>query len=76
MPIMPLRFELLTACLLLGPAFSVASKIPAQAQAIDQRNFNVLNNTLPPAEFNASSVRDFTKLPPSCIASLLTWASL
>ncbi|KAJ5224288.1 uncharacterized protein N7469_007791 [Penicillium citrinum] len=55
----------ITSWLLLGqclfsPVFSAASKIPTQAQAIDQRIFNVLNTTLPPAEFNATS----TFVPP------------
>jgi len=61
----------ITSWLLLGqclfsPVFSAASKIPAQAQAIDQRIFNVLNITLPPAEFNATSVGD----PQVCVAAL------
>lgn len=32
------------------------SNLPAQAQVIDQRTFNVLNVTYPPAEFNADNV--------------------
>lgn len=37
-----------------GPGTNV--ELPAQAQIINQRDFNVLNHTRPPAEFNASSV--------------------
>lgn len=32
------------------------SSLPAQAQVIDQRTFNVLNVTQPPAKFNADNV--------------------
>lgn len=41
--------------------FSLGSsaQLPTQAQLIDQRTFNVLNTTLPPAEFNATSVSTF-----------------
>jgi gluconolactonase len=35
-----------------------SSEIPPQAQLIDQRAFNVLPATQPPAEFNAKSVCD------------------
>lgn len=46
---------------LLGPSLLSrveGSKLPAQAQVINQRAFNVLNTTQPPAEFNADNVRD------------------
>ncbi|KAJ6041050.1 hypothetical protein N7499_001228 [Penicillium canescens] len=33
-----------------------ASNVPAQAQVIDQRAFNVLDTTQPPTEFNAKSI--------------------
>lgn len=46
--------QLSACCFLLATA--AAAKLPAQAQLIDQRTFNVLNTTLPPAEFNATSV--------------------
>lgn len=54
------QFSSLATLLLLG-SFLVpvsASKIPAQAQLIDQKAFNVLDTTQPPTEFNAKSVRD------------------
>jgi gluconolactonase len=44
---------------LLGPSLTSqveGSSLPAQAQVIDQRIFNVLNATQPPAEFNADNV--------------------
>jgi gluconolactonase len=44
---------------LLGPSLSSRveeSSLPAQAQVINQRSFNVLNTTQPPAVFNAESV--------------------
>ncbi|KAJ5763521.1 SMP-30/Gluconolaconase/LRE-like region [Penicillium manginii] len=47
---------LLGGCLFAGPALSASDKIPAQAQIIDQRRFNVLNNTRPPTEFNDTTV--------------------
>ncbi|OKO97311.1 Gluconolactonase [Penicillium subrubescens] len=44
---------------LLGPSLSSrveGSSLPAQAQVINQRSFNVLNTTQPPAVFNAESL--------------------
>jgi gluconolactonase len=41
-----------------------ASNVPAQAQVIDQRAFNVLDTTQPPTEFNAKSVRNEPFMPP------------
>ncbi|KAJ5131135.1 SMP-30/Gluconolaconase/LRE-like region [Penicillium bovifimosum] len=47
----------LATLLLLGSylAPASASKLPAQAQFIDQKAFNVLNTTQPPTEFNAKT---------------------
>ncbi|KAJ5086067.1 hypothetical protein N7532_010838 [Penicillium argentinense] len=58
---MPVQSGTLASWLLLGlslftPVLSATGKIPTQAQTIDQKSFNVLNNTRPPGEFNASSV--------------------
>lgn len=39
---------------LFGPGTNV--ELPAQAQVINQRDFNVLGHTLPPAEFNATGL--------------------
>lgn len=50
------RWLLLGGCLFASPALSASGKLPAQAQLIDQRKFNVLNNTRPPAEFNDTNV--------------------
>lgn len=50
---------LVAALALLGPSLSSrveGSSLPAQAQVINQRSFNVLNTTQPPAVFNAESV--------------------
>lgn len=48
---------LLGHCALFAPVSSAGTKgLPPQAQFIDQRTFNVLNSTLPPAQFNATSV--------------------
>ncbi|KAJ5377541.1 uncharacterized protein N7496_004950 [Penicillium cataractarum] len=44
---------------LLGPSLLSrveGSELPAQAQVINQRAFNVLNTTQPPAEFNADNI--------------------
>ena len=49
---------LVAALALLGPSGAQASKLPAQAQVINQKAFNVLNNTQPPAVFNADNVGD------------------
>ncbi|KUM55827.1 hypothetical protein ACN42_g11409 [Penicillium freii] len=48
----------LATLLLLGSFLAPvsSSKIPAQAQVIDQKSFNVLATTQPPAEFNAKSL--------------------
>ncbi|CRL24995.1 Six-bladed beta-propeller, TolB-like [Penicillium camemberti] len=48
----------LATLLLLGSFLAPvsSSKIPAQAQVIDQKAFNVLATTQPPAEFNAKSL--------------------
>ncbi|KAJ5403644.1 SMP-30/Gluconolaconase/LRE-like region [Penicillium cosmopolitanum] len=50
------RWLLLGGCLFASPALSASGKLPAQAQLIDQRKFNVLNNTRPPAEFNDTNI--------------------
>ncbi|KAF3390628.1 hypothetical protein F1880_009114 [Penicillium rolfsii] len=50
---------LVAALALLGPSLSSqvgGSSLPAQAQVINQRSFNVLNTTQPPAVFNAQSL--------------------
>lgn len=50
---------LVAALALLGPSLSSrveGSSLPAQAQVINQKSFNVLNTTQPPAVFNAESV--------------------
>lgn len=48
---------LLGHCALFTPVSSAGIEgLPPQAQFIDQRTFNVLNSTLPPAQFNATSV--------------------
>jgi gluconolactonase len=52
---------LVAALALLGSSLSSrveGSSLPAQAQVINQRSFNVLNTTQPPAIFNAESVSD------------------
>lgn len=57
---------LVAALAVLGPSLLSqveGSKLPAQAQVIDQRAFNVLNKTRPPAEFNADNVRQSTIAP-------------
>jgi gluconolactonase len=41
-----------------------ASNVPAQAQVIDQRAFNVLETTQPPVQFNAKSVRSRSVICP------------
>ncbi|OJJ65079.1 hypothetical protein ASPSYDRAFT_39878 [Aspergillus sydowii CBS 593.65] len=52
---------LLGHCALFTPVSSAGIEgLPPQAQFIDQRTFNVLNSTLPPAQFNATS----TFIPP------------
>jgi gluconolactonase len=54
---------LVAALALLGPSLwsrVEGSSLPAQAQAINQRSFNVLNTTQPPAVFNAESVSDLS----------------
>ena len=50
---------LVVALAILGPSLTSqveGSSLPAQAQVIDQRSFNVLNTTQPPAKFNADNV--------------------
>jgi hypothetical protein len=50
--------SLLLSSALIGTAVSQAPcHIPSQAQVIDARRSLVLNNVLPPAEFNATNVR-------------------
>lgn len=54
---------LVAALALLGPSLLSrveSTSLPAQAQVIDQKSFNVLNTTQPPSEFNADNVRDQT----------------
>ncbi|KAJ5860288.1 SMP-30/Gluconolaconase/LRE-like region [Penicillium soppii] len=46
----------------------ISTNVPDQAQIIDQRVFNVLNNTRPPAEFNATNVF----VPPGSTGDSLT----
>ncbi|KAJ5217099.1 hypothetical protein N7468_010107 [Penicillium chermesinum] len=57
----------LSTCFLLLASVSSA-KLPAQAQFIDQRVFNVLNTTLPPSQFNATNVF----IPPGSTEDSLT----
>ncbi|KAL4998211.1 hypothetical protein BDV10DRAFT_201378 [Aspergillus recurvatus] len=59
----------LVTCFLLGLSVSAESaKLPPRAQFINQRSFNVLNATLPPPEFNATSLF----IPPGTTAASLS----
>ncbi|CAI7609165.1 unnamed protein product [Penicillium glandicola] len=54
---MTAQLSSLATLLLLGSFLAPvsSSKIPAQAQVIDQKSFNVLETTLPPTEFNGQT---------------------
>ncbi|KAJ5468767.1 SMP-30/Gluconolaconase/LRE-like region [Penicillium sp. IBT 31633x] len=55
---MPSQMSSLTTLFLLGSLLSPvsSSNLPAQAQIIDQKAFNVLDTTRPPTEFNAKTL--------------------
>ncbi|KAJ5469695.1 hypothetical protein N7539_009313 [Penicillium diatomitis] len=66
--IMTATSVLVAALALLGSSGAEASNLPAQAQLINQKAFNVLNNTQPPAVFNADNIF----VPPGLTEQALT----
>lgn len=62
MPYLSLALAVLSAGVVIGAynnayEYERRAEIPAQAQFIDQKAFNVLPSVLPPSEFNLTNVR-------------------